>query len=89
VLADLPDGVSGSALGPRLEAHIAVLAGVYRLSRRQIADIVTHVFGCPISVGAVDATIMRMSAALHDPWTGLRWPDDRFAANTQGRSRVR
>ena len=72
VLAGLPDGVSGSALGPRLEAHIAVLAGVYRLSRRQIADIVTHVMGCPISVGAVDATIMRMSAALHDPWTGLR-----------------
>ncbi|MCA1681538.1 MAG: IS66 family transposase, partial [Actinobacteria bacterium] len=27
---------------------------------------------CPISVGAVDAAIMRMSAALHDPWTGLR-----------------
>ena len=63
-LAALPDGVSGSALGPRLEAHIAVLAGVYRLSRRQIADIVTHVFGCPISVGTVDAAIMRMSRTL-------------------------
>ncbi|MCA1678075.1 MAG: transposase [Actinobacteria bacterium] len=72
VLAALPDGVSASALGPRLEAHIAVLAGVYRLSRRQIADIVTHVFGCPISVGAVDAAILRMSRALHDPWTELR-----------------
>jgi len=71
-LAELPDGVSASALGPRLEAHIAVLAGVYRLSRRQIADIVTHVFGCPISVGAIDATIMRMSCALADPWTELR-----------------
>ena len=71
-LAALPDGVSASALGPRLEAHIAVLAGVYRLSRRQIVDIVTHVFGCPISVGAVDAAIMRMSAALHDPWAELR-----------------
>jgi len=66
-LAGLPEGVSASALGPRLEAHIAVLAGVYRLSRRQIADIVTHVFGCPISVGAVDAAIMRMSRALRDP----------------------
>ncbi|MCA1680526.1 MAG: IS66 family transposase [Actinobacteria bacterium] len=71
-LAALPDGVSASALGPRLEAHIAVLAGVYRLSRRQIADIVTHVFGCPISVGAIDATIMRMSRALADPWAELR-----------------
>jgi len=71
-LAALPDGVSGSALGPRLEAHIAVLAGVYRLSRRQIADIVTHVFGCPISVGTIDAAIMRMSRALADPWAELR-----------------
>ena len=71
-LAALPDGVSASALGPRLEAHIAVLAGVYRLSRRQIADVVTHVFGCPISVGAVDAAILRMSRALADPWAELR-----------------
>jgi hypothetical protein len=72
VLAELPAGVSGSALTPRLKAHIAVLAAVYRLSRRQIADIVTHVFGCPISVGAIGAAIMRMSAALHDPWAALR-----------------
>jgi len=33
--ADLPDGVSPSMLGPRLEAHIAAFAGVYRLSRRR------------------------------------------------------
>lgn len=71
-LAELPDGVSGSAFGPRLEAHIAVLAGVYRLPRRQVADIVREVFGCPISVGAVDAAIMRMSRVLADPWRELR-----------------
>jgi transposase len=71
-LARLPDGVSGSAFGPRLEAHIAVLAGVYRLSRRQVADIVREVFGCPISVGAVDGAIMRMSRVLADPWRELR-----------------
>jgi transposase len=71
-LAGLPDGVSGSALGPRMEAHIAVLAGVYRLSRRQVADVVREVFGCTISVGAVDATIMRMSCVLADPWRELR-----------------
>jgi len=71
-LAELPAGVSGSAFGPRLEAHIAVLAGVYRLSRRQVADVVREVFGCPISIGAIDRTIMRMSAALADPWAELR-----------------
>jgi transposase len=55
-----------------MEAHIAVLAGVYRLSRRQIVEILIEVFGCPISLGAVDAAIMRMSAALADPWRELR-----------------
>ena len=71
-LAELPDGVTGSAFGPRMEAHIAVLAGVYRLSRRQVADVVREVFGCPISLGAVDASVMRMSAVLADPWRELR-----------------
>ncbi|MCA1698551.1 MAG: IS66 family transposase [Actinobacteria bacterium] len=65
-------GVSSSAFGPRMEAHIAMLAGVYRLSRRQVADIVREVFGCPISTGALDATIMRISAILADPWAELR-----------------
>jgi transposase len=71
-LAELPDGVSGSAFGPRLEAHIATLAGVFRLSRRQVADVVSEIFGISISLGAVDRTLMRMSAALADPWAELR-----------------
>ena len=71
VLAD-GDGISGSAFGPRLEAHIAVMAGVHRLSRRQIVELLSEMFGCPISVGAVNATIMRMSAVLADPWRELR-----------------
>lgn len=71
-LADLPVGVSWSAFASRLEAHIATLAGVYRLSRRQVREVVQDVFGVPISVGAVDAAIMRMSAILADPWEKLR-----------------
>jgi len=71
-LADLPAGVSWSAFAARLEAHIATLAGVYRLSRRQVRDVVQEVFNIPISVGAVDAAIMRMSAILKDPWEKLR-----------------
>ncbi|MGH2861089.1 MAG: IS66 family transposase [Solirubrobacteraceae bacterium] len=71
-LADLPAGVGWSAFAARLEAHIATLAGVYRLSRRQVRDVVHNVFNIPISVGAVDAAIMRMSAILEDPWEKLR-----------------
>jgi transposase len=66
------ENISASAFGPRLEAHIAVLAGVYRLSRRQIVELLVEMFGCPISVGAVDATIMRISGVLADPWRELR-----------------
>jgi transposase len=66
------DGISASAFGPRLEAHVAVMAGVYRLSRRQIVELLGEMFGCAISVGAVDATIMRVSAMLADPWRELR-----------------
>ncbi len=71
-LADLPTGVSWSPFAPRLEAHIATLAGVYRLSRRQAQDVIQEMFGVSISTGAVDAVIMRMSAVLKDPWEELR-----------------
>ena len=70
-LAELPSGVSPSAFGPRLQAHIATLAGVHRLSRRQARDVVVEMFGVPISVGATDAAIRRMSRALADPWAEL------------------
>lgn len=70
-LAGLPAGVSPSAFGPRLQAHIAALAGVHRLSRRQVQDVVCEMFGIPISLGAVDRAIGRMSAALADPWREL------------------
>ena len=70
-LAEFPAGVSPSAFGPRLQAHVGALAGVHRLSRRQVRDIVREMFGVPISLGAVDRSLMRMSAALADPWREL------------------
>lgn len=71
VLAGLPAGVSGSAFGPAAEAHIATLAGVYRLSRRQTASVMESMFHMPISLGGVDTVIMRMSKVLEDPWQAL------------------
>jgi transposase len=71
-LGEFPAGVSWSAFAPRLQAHIGVLAGVYRLSRRQVREVVSEIFAIPISTGAVDAAIMRMSAILKDPWEQLR-----------------
>ncbi len=71
VLADLP-GPALSGYGPRLEAHIVMLAGVFRLSREQVRQVVEEVFGAPSSKGAIDATLMRVGRLLHDPWSELR-----------------
>jgi transposase len=55
-----------------VDAHIAMLAGVFRLSRDQVRQVVVDVFGMPASTGSIDNAIMRMSAILADPWAELR-----------------
>jgi len=71
VLAELP-GPALAGFGPRLDAHIALLAGVMRLSRADVRRVVVEVFRVPASIGAIDNAIMRMSAILADPWAELR-----------------
>ncbi len=61
-----------SGFGPRVDAHIAILAGVFRLSRDQVREIVVEVFGIPACKGSIDNAIMRMSAVMADPWAELR-----------------
>ena len=70
-LAALSAG-AGSGFGPRLDAHIAMLAGVFRLSRDQVCQVVAEVFGIPACTGSIDSAIMRMSAILRDPWPELK-----------------
>jgi transposase len=70
-LAGLPVGVSDGAFGPRLEATIATLAGVYRLSREQARQLVVEIFKAQASKGGIDNVIMRASAVLADPWQEL------------------
>ncbi len=70
-LASLSAGAL-SGFGPRLDAHIAMLAGVFRLSREQVRQVVVEVFGIPACKGSVDNAIMRMSRVMADPWAELR-----------------
>jgi transposase len=70
-LAELPAGVSASAFGPRLHAHVAVLASAGRLSRAKIAELLADAYGLRVSVGAIDSMIGRVSRVLHDPWREL------------------
>lgn len=71
MLAALSAG-AGSGFGPRIDAHIAMLAGVFRLSRDQVRQTLVEIFAIPASTGAIDNAIMRMSAILADPWAELR-----------------
>jgi transposase len=50
--------------GPRLSALIAELAGIHRTSWRLIQDFCHSVFNIPISLGAIQKVIRRVSQAL-------------------------
>ena len=64
--ADLPEGVSPSLVGPRLQAVMAFLTGRCRLSRREAREIVAALFGekALLSLGMVVKTEKKTSAAL-------------------------
>ena len=51
--ASLPDGVPSGAFGPRLQAFIVLLAGAFRLSKRQIQQLLADAYRLDISLGAV------------------------------------
>ncbi|HXG70370.1 MAG TPA: IS66 family transposase [Gemmatimonadaceae bacterium] len=66
--APLPEGVPRSAFGPRLHALVGTLTADSRVSRRNVRDLLDTVFGCPISLGAVDAMVQRVGSQLQAPY---------------------
>ncbi len=70
--AQLPAEVRRSAFGPRLQAAIALLSVRNRVSRRDASELCEELFGCAVSSGSVDAICQRASAALAEPYAGLR-----------------
>ena len=65
--APLPEGVPAGAFGPRLQATIALLSGVYRLSKRSVESVLADFFHIPISLGSISACEAAVSAALAQP----------------------
>jgi transposase len=67
--------VPASPFGPRLMALIALLTGVYHLSRRRTVTLLHDVLGVRISLGAVSAVEARVSNAIEpavaEAWTRL------------------
>jgi transposase len=63
-----PDGVPTGCFGPYLQAVLAMLAGAYRLSKRQIQQIVSDLFNLRISTGMVSKLERQSSQALEVPY---------------------
>jgi transposase len=63
----LPAGVPTGSFGPYLQAVLAMLAGTYRLSKRQIPQLVGDLFGLSISTGMISKLEQRSATALEAP----------------------
>jgi transposase len=62
--ADLPPGVPRRAFGARLTAVVALLSGRYRLSRREVRQLLEDLWAVRVSLGAVVRQEQVQSAAL-------------------------
>ena len=63
-MGKLPEGVPSRAFGPTVDAVVAVLMGVYRLTKRQVPELMRDFFGLQMSVGAVIGCQASASAAV-------------------------
>jgi transposase len=59
--------IPASPFGPRLMGVIALLTGVYNISRRRAVELLAHLTGVRISLGALSAVEARVSDAVEQP----------------------
>jgi transposase len=64
VRADRPAELPPGAFGPRLISLIGLLNGRYRLSKREVVNLLTEAYGVELSVGSVVKATEQLSAAL-------------------------
>jgi transposase len=67
----LPAGVPTGCFGPYLQAMLAMFAGVYRLSKRQIRQMVADLFMLSISTGMISKLERQSSTVLEAPYNEL------------------
>ncbi len=72
------DTVPASPFGPRLHSLVALLTGVYHLSRRKACTLLSDMVGVRISVGAVSNVEARVSEAVK-PAVEQAWEQAKFA----------
>jgi transposase len=59
--------IPASPFGPRLMSIVALLTGIYHVSRRSAAKLLSDLVGVPISLGAVSSVEARVSEAVDAP----------------------
>lgn len=67
----LPTGVPSGNFGPYLRAVLTIFAGAYRLSKRQIRQLVADVFTLSISTGMISKLERQSAAVLETPCNEL------------------
>jgi transposase len=65
--APWPAGVPSRTYGPRVQATVALCTGAYRLSKRTTQQVMTEVFGVPMSVGTISPLEQATTAAVAAP----------------------
>jgi transposase len=65
--ARLPSGVPTGNFGPGLQAMVSVCSGAYRMSKRQIEELVENFFSVPISLGSIANLEQATSEAVAAP----------------------
>ena len=64
----VPAGVPSGCFGPYLQAVLAMFAGAYRLSKRQIQQVSADLFGLTISTGMISKLERQSGAVLEAPY---------------------
>lgn len=65
--ASWPEGVPHRAFGPRVQGLVSLLSGAYRLSKRQIQQLLSDGFGVEMALGTVGQLEQVISQALARP----------------------
>jgi transposase len=70
--AALPAGVPASAFGPQLTAVVAMLTGRFRLTHREVREVLATLWDVAVSLGGVARLQQVQSAAIETPYTEVR-----------------
>ena len=65
--ATLPKGVPRGAFGPRIQALVSLLSGTYRISKRNVQDLLSDCFGVDLALGSICPLEQATSEAIASP----------------------